>query len=413
MLDLISDLRQRLSENRGGLVTQTWARLTRLARARGVPPDTLDDVAQESLLEAWRSLDRLTAPDGFAPWVDEICRNVCRRYAHRNAREAAHLAQSAPAWSGDARDVDEVAPLVELAPDGASTPEDEALAALSRNELVSLLDQAMGSLPVGARQIIELCHLRETPHADVAARLGIAPGALDTRLSRARRRLLETLNGPLRGQAATLGLPLDDTREDGWLETHVWCPLCANRRMQGMFMAGEGADGGPNLHLRCPDCARRWDRDGTHTMGLIPLRGLRSFRPAWKRSMTGLSRYALDALLAGSLPCGRCAGRAVVSVASAAESPSPTPFHIRTHCPRCGKEEDTTGDLPPLDQIVYWSHPVTRAFILCHDRVRTVFNAPVERDGALALPLSLSDTSSGDHVTALADLSSLRVLALA
>src|SRR5271157_2741308 len=54
-------------------------RLQRLAHVRNVPADSVEDVVQETLLEAWTHLDRLTAPEGFHLWLDEICRNICRR----------------------------------------------------------------------------------------------------------------------------------------------------------------------------------------------------------------------------------------------------------------------------------------------------------------------------------------------
>src|SRR5690242_16710544 len=54
-------------------------RLQRLAQLRNVPADSVEDVVQETLLEAWKHLDRLYAPEGFHLWLDEICRNICRR----------------------------------------------------------------------------------------------------------------------------------------------------------------------------------------------------------------------------------------------------------------------------------------------------------------------------------------------
>ena len=65
-------------------------RLLRLARLRGVPDDLAEDVVQETLLEAWRCLDRLYDPTGADRWLDEICRNVCRRYARSHATEQRH-----------------------------------------------------------------------------------------------------------------------------------------------------------------------------------------------------------------------------------------------------------------------------------------------------------------------------------
>src|SRR5260370_28482476 len=61
-------------------------RLMRLARSHGLSPDTAEDVVQETLLEAWRHLDRLYEPDAFDAWLRGICRNVCRRHARSDRR---------------------------------------------------------------------------------------------------------------------------------------------------------------------------------------------------------------------------------------------------------------------------------------------------------------------------------------
>src|SRR5215469_3697465 len=66
-------------------------RLLRLARLRGVAPDMLEDVVQETLLVAWRRLDRLQSPAHFHRWVDEICRNICQRFLRASYREASRF----------------------------------------------------------------------------------------------------------------------------------------------------------------------------------------------------------------------------------------------------------------------------------------------------------------------------------
>src|SRR5690349_8515667 len=80
-------LRSALLADQDGIPTATRLRLARIARARGIEPHVIDDVVQETLLEAWSHLDRLYAPAGFHAWVDEICRNICRRAAHRRAMD--------------------------------------------------------------------------------------------------------------------------------------------------------------------------------------------------------------------------------------------------------------------------------------------------------------------------------------
>src|SRR3712207_7136587 len=44
-------------------------------------PDAAEDLAQETLLEAWRHADKLHDPTGTVPWLWAIARNVCLRHA--------------------------------------------------------------------------------------------------------------------------------------------------------------------------------------------------------------------------------------------------------------------------------------------------------------------------------------------
>src|SRR5579862_635017 len=71
-------------------------RLIRLARARGVARDSLDDVAQETLLVAWQRVDHLRSPERFDAWLDGICHHVSQHYIrhdHVTARRLARLSQ--------------------------------------------------------------------------------------------------------------------------------------------------------------------------------------------------------------------------------------------------------------------------------------------------------------------------------
>ena len=72
----------------GGVVVWWHAPACSASRMlRNVPADSVEDVVQETLLEAWTHLDRLSAPEGFHLWLDEICRNVCRRHARKHRTE--------------------------------------------------------------------------------------------------------------------------------------------------------------------------------------------------------------------------------------------------------------------------------------------------------------------------------------
>src|SRR4051794_20870205 len=87
----LAQLKRALLANQDGILMTTCQRLARIACARGIEPDSIDDVIQETLFEAWGHLERLHTPAGFALWIDEICRNICRRAARR--RETTQIRQ--------------------------------------------------------------------------------------------------------------------------------------------------------------------------------------------------------------------------------------------------------------------------------------------------------------------------------
>src|SRR5262249_28597100 len=114
--------------------------------------DAVEDVVQETLLEAWKHQERLHTPQGLDYWLDEICRNICRRYARTATRDQRHLTPLVTTHSPD----DDLA--------AHQTPHDLAdaripdpLDVLERNDMALLLDRALGTLPVAAREIIALC----------------------------------------------------------------------------------------------------------------------------------------------------------------------------------------------------------------------------------------------------------------
>lgn len=71
-------------------------RLLRFACASGVTPDAADDVVQETLLTAWRSLERLNSPEGFQAWLYGICRNMCLRWSEAQRHHRQRQTRSIP-----------------------------------------------------------------------------------------------------------------------------------------------------------------------------------------------------------------------------------------------------------------------------------------------------------------------------
>src|ERR1051326_2670366 len=247
-------------------------RLLRLARLRGVAPDALEDVVQETLLVAWKKFDTLDSPDHAQLWLDEICRNICARHLRASSKDASRrLAFSDVFLASEPEEPEEALE--------ASTPDLHAIdpaEALSREDLYHLLRQALKLLPEQAREAVEMYYLRELPQREAAVRLGLSISALETRLHRARHRLRQILNGDLREEAASLDLPLDnEDSAQGWRATSVWCYYCGRERLHGSFETLPG--GQKYLRMRCPTCSQRFGFDIVNGKGLVPVDQLRSF----------------------------------------------------------------------------------------------------------------------------------------
>lgn len=189
----ISDLESALAAAR--------PRLLRLARMQGVAPDAVDDVVQETLMGAWRHIDKLRSPELFHSWLDGICRNVCLRWSSTRRK---YLLRRAVLPDPFAETPDGLASsLVEDLPDPQALDPAEAL---SQQELPILLRQALEFLSEDTRKIVELYYLAGIPQRVIAARLSLTLKALEVRLVRARRQLRHILSTQFRADAEAFGL---------------------------------------------------------------------------------------------------------------------------------------------------------------------------------------------------------------
>jgi RNA polymerase sigma factor (sigma-70 family) len=130
-----------------------------------------EDLTSIVFLEAWRRRDRTVFFGGNArPWLFGVALNVLRSQARAERRHREVLARL-PA---------------------ADAPEPESDAALARldaeREMREVL-KAVEKLGRREREVLELCVWEGLSTDDAALALGISPGAVRSRLSRARRRL--------------------------------------------------------------------------------------------------------------------------------------------------------------------------------------------------------------------------------
>jgi len=201
-------------------------RLVRLCAQISGDRNAAEDLAQETLLEAWRNAHKLHDPSGVDRWLAAIARNVCLRWGRRRGRDDA---------------------LEPLKPDDATADTTDVDVELERAELVELLDRALALLPPQTREVLVQRYVHDSPHAEIAARLGVSEDAVSMRLSRGKLSLRKVLASELRDDAVGHGLLDRDGAE--WQETRVWCSECGRRKL---VMRRERAPGA--VSFRCPDC---------------------------------------------------------------------------------------------------------------------------------------------------------------
>jgi RNA polymerase sigma factor (sigma-70 family) len=127
------------------------------------------DAAQEAVVTALLGLDRLRHDDRFGAWLIGIGLNLCRRELQDRARWG-RLDGAEPAAGGPG-------------------PQEAAEAAA----IAERVRGAIAALPPGQRAAVALFHLGGLSHAEVAGRLDTRPGAVKTRLHKARRALRREL----------------------------------------------------------------------------------------------------------------------------------------------------------------------------------------------------------------------------
>ncbi len=378
------------------LLAAARPRLIYFARKQGIAADLVEDVVQETLVEAWNRLDYLREPARFNAWLNGICHNVCLRWLRKLNRHV--LPQESLSHFGL---IDEMGNVREgserdLADPLALDPAEE----LARQDLALLLDRAMSHLSPATRLALELCYLADLPPAEVASRLGLSVNALEVRLHRARRQLRLVLSSTLRDEAQAFGLALDGQMAEGWRQSRLWCFLCGRHRLSGRFQEEE--DGSINLLMRCPGCSFNVvDFNGMGSMG-----NLRSFRPAMKRGLLAVARACRKVIENDQAICPICG---TASVRHTIEPLDFGPPYMRRYCltidcPRCGSYI--------LSSIMSASlaNPAATLFMEQHPRWITEPEDVVEHAGCSVVRVRLADAVSANRLSLLIQPGTVKVM---
>lgn len=150
----------------------------RLARACVGEPDEALDLVQETFVAAHQALARYDAQRPMRAWLSTIAINKCRDWARKRA--VRRFLSFAMPTDGQ----------VEAVADDQVATDDTAA---DRQEL-DRVTRAISTLPSNLKEPLVLRTIEGLSQAETAEVLGISQKAVETRLYRARARLLEKLN---------------------------------------------------------------------------------------------------------------------------------------------------------------------------------------------------------------------------
>lgn len=175
------------SERFGELVARHRERIYRFVAVKVKDSAVAQDLAQDTFVEAYRSLASFDGRSRFSTWLCGIALNITRNYVNR-APERKYRFDPATVMDGMAS--------------SALSPLEETL----RAEQMAMLRRALGALTADLREPLLMVTLDELSYEEVGRLLGIPTGTVKSRVFRARREL----------RTATGSAVTDSVMTDSW-----------------------------------------------------------------------------------------------------------------------------------------------------------------------------------------------------
>lgn len=186
--ELLARLRRREEGAYEELLRRYGGRLLAVARRFLRSEQDRDDAVQEAFLAAFKSIDRFEGNAALGTWLHRIAVNVCLMKLRSQTRK-------------QIASIDELMPTFDDSGHRAKTSTawtDRPEQRLERIETRAQVRAAIDALPEPYRGILLLRDIEEMDTEETATLLGITPGAVKTRLHRARlalRAMLEPIFG--------------------------------------------------------------------------------------------------------------------------------------------------------------------------------------------------------------------------
>jgi RNA polymerase sigma-70 factor (ECF subfamily) len=184
--ELIASILAGQRENFHLLIRPYEQQLYRTALALVKNEAEAEDVVQDAVLKAYRKLASFRGDAKFSTWLIAITLNEARGRLRKENRAAFDSLDDKSDDSGD------------FTPAALTDWREVPLAALERQEIRALIQQAVAELPDTYREIITLRDVEELSVNDTASLLGISVALVKVRLHRARMMLQKKLVPQLR-----------------------------------------------------------------------------------------------------------------------------------------------------------------------------------------------------------------------
>jgi RNA polymerase sigma factor (sigma-70 family) len=343
-----------MSQNFADLLFQHQAQLIGWCAQISGDVSAAEDLAQETIITAWRIRHKLADVNGLKPWLYRIARYVCLRWQRQPGQENLPLEAE---WLADPLDLE---------------------AELEQRELSDLLDQALGWLPPDTRDAMAARYLDGQSPEEVAFRLGISENALAVRLHRGRQTLHQTIRTHLRKQAEAYDL-LDPS--DDWQTVRLWCYGCGKQHLRVRFDPLCG-----NFTLYCPGCGFALE-DASGISSIIG--GVQGIKSVIKR-LANWSNQQFSA--AGSTIDCTCCGQTNIIRISPRETHRGSEIELDGSCSRCGRNqrESLYGQAIHL--------PAGQRFWRTQERIRIVPHRFLEMDGQTVVQTTLESVRSASRL---------------
>lgn len=192
-----------------------------------------EDLAQDTMLEAWRNRAKLVDPSGFRSWMFVIARHVCQRWRSKTYSDSRQYRVTAagPEISSDIE--------VDMLDESGEVGDFEYL-----------FERAVALIPDENRALLTEHYINNLSYAAIALRLGLTEGAVKMRVQRGKLALRRTIEMEFSEEAMACGILKP---RNIWHQTGLWCPMCGIYNLEGLIDAGRC-----NFSLRCPHCFKAY-----------------------------------------------------------------------------------------------------------------------------------------------------------